>query len=207
MGFIAKDSGGGDFTPVPAGTYPAVCVQVIDLGTQYSEHYKNSKHKVLLGWELCGDERQDSGEPFLIWHRYTMSLHENAVLRAHLEAWRGKSFDESELAGFDVSRILGKPCFVNVSHNSNNGKTYANVAAVMAMTKGTPVPQASANRVVFDIENPDMNVFESFSDNLKATIKSSPEWQAREGGGDGSAASAGLTPEQTAPMTEDEIPF
>lgn len=207
MGFIAKDSGGGDYTPAPVGTFPAVCVQIIDIGTQHSEYYKTSKHKILLGWELCGDERQDNGEPFLIWKRYTMSLHENATLRAHLQAWRGKAFDETELAGFDVSKILGVPCLVNVAHQESNGKTYANVEAVMAMPKGSAKPKATSSLLTFDIENPDMDVFATFREKLQETIKRSAEWQAREGGGDGSSSSAGFEEAANEPLDIDDIPF
>jgi len=34
MGFIAKDSGGGDFKRVPPGVYIGRCFSMIDLGTQ-----------------------------------------------------------------------------------------------------------------------------------------------------------------------------
>jgi hypothetical protein len=34
---------------------------------------------------------------------------------------------------------------------------------------------------VFDIDNPDMSVFEALSDNMKAKIMATPEWQAKDG--------------------------
>ena len=48
MGLIARDSGGGDYKPAPAGNHIARCVQVIDLGTQVVEYQGESKqqHKV-----------------------------------------------------------------------------------------------------------------------------------------------------------------
>ena len=42
-------------------------------------------------------EKMDSGEPFLVWKRYTLSLGDKATLRAHLEAWRGRKFTADEL--------------------------------------------------------------------------------------------------------------
>ena len=110
MGLMAKDSGGGDYTPPPQGTHPAVCCAVIDLGTQHSELYDKWQQKVLLGWELDADPPRDDGAPHTAWRRFTLSLHQKAGLRAVLEAWRGKNFTGEELAGFDLATVAGKGC-------------------------------------------------------------------------------------------------
>jgi hypothetical protein len=176
MSLIAKSSGGGDFTPAPAGTHTAVCVQCIDLGTIYSKYYDSWKPKVLLGFELIG-EKNEQGEAFIVWKRYTNSLHENAVLRGHLESWRGKAFTSDELDGFALTNVLDKPCLISVSHRVDGNKTYADVGSVMALPKGTPAPKRTHDLVVFDIEDPDMEVFGTFREGLQDTIKGSKEWQ------------------------------
>ena len=172
MGLKAKSSSGG-FTPAPEGTHIARCVQVIDLGTQWSEFYQKSSHKILIGWEIP-DELNESGEPFLIWNRYTLSLHDNSTLRAHLESWRGK-FTKKELVEFDLTKILDTGCMIRINHQENNGSTYANVQSVVSVPSGMKLPSRVHDLVTFDIDDPDEEVFNSFSDNLKQTINNSEE--------------------------------
>ena len=58
MGLKASDTGGGNFKPVPPGSYVARCISVIDLGTQVSNGKFGEKaaHKVRLSWEVFGDD-------------------------------------------------------------------------------------------------------------------------------------------------------
>jgi len=172
MGLTAKSSSGG-FTPAPEGTHIARCVQVIDLGTQWSEFYQKSSHKILIGWEIPG-ELNEGGEPFLIWNRYTLSLHDNSTLRAHLEAWRGK-FTKKELVEFDLTQVLDTGCMVCINHQENNGSTYANVQSIVSIPSGMELPDRVHDLVIFDIDTPNEEVFNSFSDNLKQTINNSEE--------------------------------
>lgn len=194
MGFIAKDSGGGNFKPVPAGVFIGRCFQIIDLGTQLSEGAYGSKlqHKIRLGWEILDND--DEGTPLMVEYdgktlpmtlskSYTLSMHEKASLRRDLSAWRGKAFTEEEAMSFDVSKLVGAYCMLNVTHNETNGKTYSNVAGI------TPLPGAlKASKpdpvhdvVMFDLDNPDMKVFATFHEKLQDYIKKSPEWAKATG--------------------------
>jgi hypothetical protein len=89
MGFIAKDSGGGNFKRVPAGVYIGRCYSLIDLGTQESSGQFGTKlqYKVRIGWELFGEDDQGhpltvevDGKtlPMTIAKSYTLSLHEKS---------------------------------------------------------------------------------------------------------------------------------
>lgn len=177
MGLIASDSG-GTFTPPPQGTHIAVCCQVIDLGTQFSKFYGKEQHKVMVGWELP-EEKNDDGAPWLVWRRYTLSLGENATLRAHLESWRGRVFTQEELQGFDLSKIIGVGCMLNITHREDNGRTYGDVATVMALKRGTPTPKMTRSPVVFDVTKWDDRVFATFSEKLQKTIMESKEARSR----------------------------
>ena len=193
MGFLASDSGGGNFKRVPAGAYIGRCYSLIDLGTQLSSGQFGEKlqHKIRIGWELFGED--ENGEPLTvdvdgktmpmtISKSYTVSLHEKSGLRKDLAAWRGRDFTDEEAKGFDVSKLIGAYCMVNVTTSETNGKTYSNVAGL------TPLPGALKNskpapvheHVVFDLDKPDMAVFNSFHEKLQNAIKASPEW-ARHG--------------------------
>jgi hypothetical protein len=170
---------GGDFELTPEGSHTATCYRVIDLGTQETTYEGKVKqqHKVLIAWELT-DEPMSDGRPHTMQKRYTLSSSEKATLRKDLESWRGRKFTKEELGKFDISRLLNVPCLMSVTHTENDGKTYANVAAVMAMPKGIKGPPLVNEAFRFDLSNFDQAVFNKLSDHLKEIIKKSPEYQA-----------------------------
>lgn len=185
MGLTASETGGGNFEMTPEGVYTARCYRIVDLGTQKGAEIFGSKeqHKVMVSWELIGkgdpkmQEGDNKGKTFSIHKRYTVSLSEKASLRADLEAWRGKKFSPDELKGFDLSNVLGAYCMIQVVHDET-GK-YANVNSIMAFKGAKPEP-VNAD-LVFDIDEPDMQVFDTLSDSLKGTIMQAPEWNKNAG--------------------------
>ena len=189
MGFIASDNGGGDFKRVPSGVYIGRCFSLIDMGTQLvnSQYGEKLQHKIRISWELFGEDENgnpltvmiDGKEmPMTISKNYTVSLHEKAALRKDLAAWRGRDFTEEEARGFDVSKLLDAYCMVNCTQSETNGKTYTNVAGLTplpgALKHSKPAP-VHAN-VIFNLDAPDMSIFETFHEKLQDAIKSSPEW-------------------------------
>jgi hypothetical protein len=213
MGFVAKNSGGGDFKRVPPGVYIGRCYSLIDLGTQTTngQYGEKHQHKIRIGWELFGEDEQGNAltidvdgkaMPMTISKSYTVSLHEKAGLRKDLAAWRGKDFTDEEADAFDVSKLLGAYCMVNCTHTENNGKTYTNVAGL------TPLPGALKNskpapvhaNIKFDLDDPDMELFATFHEKLQDAIKGSPEW--RSASGDASPSRGGSFAEM-----ESDIPF
>jgi hypothetical protein len=180
MSLTVKSSGNGDFEITPEGTYIGRCIKVIDLGTQTTtgQFGTKSQHQVMITWELLDNEvKMQDGRPFAASQFYTASLHEKAKLRKDLEAWRGKKFTDEELEGFDLNNVLGAYCMLQVVH-SQDGQ-YANVNAIMSFKGNKPV--GVNELVVFDISNPDMAVFETLSDKMKAKIMAAPEWGTEEG--------------------------
>ena len=176
MSLLVKASGNGDYELTPQGTYIGRCIKVIDLGTQTStgQFGTKSMKKVMIQWELLSDDvKMKDGKPFAASQFYTASLHEKSQLRKDLEAWRGKKFTDQELEGFDLVNVLGTYCMLQIVHSVDG--QYANVNSIMSLpTKEKP---AGVNELVsFDISNPDMKVFEGFSDKMKAKITSAPEW-------------------------------
>lgn len=180
MSLTAKEGGTGDFEMTPEDVYTARCYRIIDLGTQKVEWQGASKeqHKVMISWELIGkadpkmQQGENKGKPFSIHKRYTVTLSEKGVLRADLEAWRGKKFTNDELKGFDLSNVLGAYCTIQVVHDET-GK-YANVNSIMVYKGDKPEPVNPD--LAFDIDEPDMEIFDSLSDNIKGTIMLAPEW-------------------------------
>ena len=170
----------GTFEMPPAGPVAARCNRLIDLGTQQSEYQGETKtqRKLLLSWELA--ETRTDGDPHTISRRFGLSLHEKSALRGFLQAWRGRPFTDEELSGFDLRKLLNAPCLLNIVHTERNGKQYSNIQSVTPLPKGMTAPELSAPPVVFDIDAPNaVEVLETLSDSLVATIEASPEWQAK----------------------------
>ena len=186
MALIAASTGGGDFKPVPAGMHMARCFRVIDLGTQRGEWKGKEKwnRKVLLQWELYGEAddgtplKLDDGRPMSVSKRYTLSLGDNAQLRADLKSWRGRDFTLDELAGFDISALLGIGCMLNVAHDTKDSKTYTNVASVTPIPKvmRETFPKAINPQIIFDVSEPNMEALATFSERLQETIRGCREW-------------------------------
>jgi len=171
MGLIAVDTGGGDFELTPASNHIARCYAVVDLGMQTTvfNNVESQKRKVRISWELPMTAMED-GRPFSVSANYTLSLSEKANLRRDLQSWRGRSFTEEELAGFDLFTILGAPAMVNVVHNTNGDKTYANVGSVSPLPQGFECPDPVNEPIKFSLDEYDPDIFEALPDWLKKKI-------------------------------------
>jgi len=171
MSLTSKDEG-SEFQIAPAGTHLAICYQMVDLGYQ-TDNY-GTKMKVYLGFELC-NEKMDDGRPFMIGQMYTNSLNEKANLRVALESWRSAKFTEEQCGGFDLRNVLGKPCILNIVHNDNGGKTYANIndygKGIAAIMKGMEIPAQVNPSVVYDMDQHDQAVFDALPEWMQTKIK------------------------------------
>jgi hypothetical protein len=176
MAIIASKSGEGDFELVPADSYAAVCYRVLDLGTQQTEFDGVIKHahKIMVSWEL--DCKMADGRPFSTHKRYTLSLHDKATLRHDLESWRGRPFTVEEEDGFDVAKLIGAPCLMQIIHNQKGGKTYANISSIMKLPKGMAAPVMVNEPINFSLDEFDAEVFNKLSESLRSTIAKSPEY-------------------------------
>lgn len=190
MSLVVENSGGGSFTPVASGMHLARLYRIIDLGTQKSEFEGkiNYLHKVKFVWEVHGEDESgkpmvtDKGEPMVITKDYTLSWGEKANLRKDLESWRGRPFTEEEQRRFDLKNILDQWCMINVQHKPRQkGGVFANIVGVTPVPKivrQNGLPKGHNKCSMFLISNPDMELFETFSDYLKEVIQGSPEWRS-----------------------------
>lgn len=184
MSLHANSSSKGEFELVPAGLYTAHCYRILDQGTQTITNSFGTKHqhKVMFSWELLDDEvKMEDGRPFAVHKTYTLSLNEKANLRADIESWQNRELEDAELEDFDLSTLIDSYCQIQVVH-SDDGK-FANVQSIVSYKpvkneKGEKVfPKGVNDLVVFDIDEPDMAVFDALSDNMKDKIMKTPEWQ------------------------------
>ena len=215
MSLVAKTEGGNsNFVPVPIGMHLARCYRIIDLGTQESTYMGNVKqlHKVMFQFEVHSEDAQGNatvtskGDPMTVSKNFTLTLAEKSTLRKDLQTWRGKDFASDELKGFELKNVLGQWAMLSVVETQNNGNTYTNIATinpVPSAMKKNGLPEGKNELKLFSIDDADMDLFESFSDNLKNKIRQSPEWERLHG----SPSVGNSAPSASFDDMESDLPF
>ena len=135
------------YVQCPAGTYSAVCVDVVDLGVlptgfQNEDGSERTAHKIRIVWQVS--KKMEDGRPYLVDNRYTLSLSEyqgkKSNLRLLVEAWGVSLMDlVDETNNEDVERLIGRTCLLNIIHAASTKdpkKVYANVASIMPVPEG-----------------------------------------------------------------------
>ncbi len=205
MSLMLQRKAGSDIPPLDGGTYMAVCVGVIDIGTQYNDRYKKSAPKVILIFEIPAERVEVDGEskPRWISGTYTQSMNDKSKLADILTTWRGKKFNDVELeVGFDLTQMLGEPAMVQITQTEKDGKVFANLEGVSGIPKGLPTPKAEGELLLYDMSAPDEAVFEKLPEWIRGKIKASEEWQ----GGHTGAEELDID-KDTGEITEEDIPF
>ena len=134
MSLILQAKVGGDFKPHPEGIYPAICVDVIDLGMVETEFQgeKRVVNQVRLYFET--EQRGEDGKNCIISRTFTASLHPKAKLAEFLGKWRGRPVAPNEF--IDLEKLKGANCTLVISHQQNLvGRTYGAIDAVSKPTK------------------------------------------------------------------------
>ena len=181
MSLTVNGESGPSIAPVEEGTHLGVCSMLIDLGLQYSEMYKKSSRKVLIGWELPDETIEIDGEmkPRVLSKRYTANLSEKSNLRKDLASWRGRDFTPEELKAFDLKNIVGASCLITVIHSKNGEKTYANIQSIVKLPKGMPKGTLSEPPVIFDLDNDPVEKVDDLPGWIAEIIKKSESYQER----------------------------
>lgn len=119
MSITAKNEG-RSLELCPSGAFIGLCFYLAHLGTARDVYKGKEKivNRFRIGFELPTEQRVFDAtkglQPFAIYKELTLSMHPKSALRALLEAWRNKMFSEEEAKSFDVSKLLGIPCMLNI---------------------------------------------------------------------------------------------
>jgi hypothetical protein len=183
---VSAKSNSSNTAPLEAGTYPARCVQIIDLGNQMNDLAGKYQRQVMILWELPTERLEINGEdkPRVMSATYTASLNDKAKLRAILESWRGRGFTDEELESFDLHNILDKTCMLTIVNKTSktSGKQYSAVGSVSKLMKGVAVAEAETTIFAFDLDVGD-DVWEQMKtlpNWIQDRIKASEEYKAHE---------------------------
>jgi hypothetical protein len=219
MGIFVSESSGGKFAerkPLEAGAYAAICDMVVDMGVQASPGGLYApKRSVLLRFQIPSErvEITKDGEtkslPAVISRTLGLSLNEKATLRQLLQSWRGRAFTPEELKKFDLTAILGKPAFVNITHSVKGDRTYANLTSIMPIPKGMPVPELEGEAVWYSVESPDPESYDKLpawvQDKIaNRVIETPPAFSPAK---TGSVSKKAPPPAPSEPFVDDEVVF
>lgn len=159
---FSTGGGGGDFTPLPAGTYAAICTLLADLGVQEgSGMYPDPKHQMVVTFQVPSERieeqegyKGDSEGPMTISQRFTASMNQKANLRKFLEGWRGKKFSDAEAADFDIAKLLGVPAMLTVTEYTNaNGEKRTKIASASPLMKGMEKPKPEGDLLLYTADS------------------------------------------------------
>lgn len=188
MSLKAKRKPASDIPPLDGGTYMGVCVAVIDLGQQYKQYEKQKQgryvEQCLFIFEIPSECVQVDGQDKPRWlssKRFTVSLHERSALFQLLTSWRGKALSEAELdpagEGFDLIQMAGQGAMLSVSVNEKDDGSRSNkIEAVTGFPKGIAPPKPESEILVFDADDPDMEVFGKLPEWIQDTIRKSTQF-------------------------------
>ena len=176
------------FTITPAGNHIGRIYQMIHIGTVLEEYDGNEslKEKVRITFELpleTHEFKEGEGEkPFSISQEYTVSMHEKAKLRQHIENMLGCSLQEEEANSFEVTDLMGKACMVNVSHKTakTSGRKYAYISSLAPLPKGMEEPEVVNEPKTLDFnDNWNDDLFASLPEFIQNKIKESKEYKEK----------------------------
>lgn len=172
---------------IPAGNYIARCYSMIEVGTvtEIVMGVPAILKKVRIGWELPEEKRvfrEEKGEqPLVISKEYTLSMNEKANLRKDLKSWRGKDFTEDEARSFDITKLIGATCMLNIIHKpakSDPSRSYEQISGITPLPKGMKAPAAINPVFVLSYDDFNQDKFDSLPDFIKTKMQGSMEYAA-----------------------------
>lgn len=199
-----QPSAGGDKVPQPVlapDQYPARLVSVVDLGLQPQKAWKGEAkpniHKLNITYELLDeflvDEDGNVRPDKPLWLSETMPFHNIKAERAK-STLRMKAIDPQGVANNEWAEMLGMPCLVATSNNESDGKTYTNISDVARPVKGMVFGELQNSTKLFELDNPNMDVFNDLPPWIRDTITTNLEYNGSklQGiiGGEGAVSTA-----------------
>lgn len=167
---------------LPVDNYMARCCKVVHIGT--TEYEKNDNtyetNKAMLFWEIIGAEL-----PTMVSDEVILDTNKDSKFRKLLNSWRGLDLTDEEAEAFDITVLLGKPCMVNVGHETikYDGGTFdkEKVLSVSKMPSTIKCPEGKIEVKVLDYEHWNSEVFDELPAYIKKKIVASKEYKEKFG--------------------------
>lgn len=158
----------------PEGTHNAVCVQVVEFGTQKVEFKKGEEkeqRRIQLGFQLVDEQTSDGGN-MVAYKEFNYTDNPGSDLMKSLKAWLGV-----EDGDFDVATCIGKPCLITIEQvEKKTGGTRDKITTITAPTKGAKIKKATEETKVLMFDSFDEDVFDSLPEWMKTKIAGTDEY-------------------------------
>lgn len=160
----------------PEGSARLVCSRIIDKGSRWDEAKQKDVRKITLFFEseilMPEDSGDYAGQPFLVTANYTYSMYLNSLLCKFIQAWIKPFKNQEEANSFDIASLIGMSGFASIVYNDK----WVNIGTMMPLPANMEPLKIIGKTFVFDMENPDMKIFDGFSEKMQAYIKEAKEW-------------------------------
>lgn len=174
-----------NYDPIPAGTHVGRIYQIIHIGTVEYLYKGETKraNKARITFELPNLKQVfkegEEAKPRVISQDYTLSTGERANLRKLIEAVVGTALSDDEAARFDIEKLAGSACLLNIQHkDKKDGGSFALIAGTMPLIDGLTVPaQINPTRILNYEEKWDQEFFDNLPDFIKKMMAGSDEYK------------------------------
>lgn len=181
-----QGAGGGNQDPIEAGSYPGRLVQIIDLGLQpqrpFQGQEKDPCQEIMLTYELVDefmkDDNGDDIEDKPRWVSETIPFKGLYAEKAK-STLRYKALDPNEDHDGEFGKCIETPVNVLIVNNEKAGKVYNNVGGISPMRPrdAAACPELKNPSKVFDLDAPDLKIFNSFPQWVQDKIKGNLNFQ------------------------------
>lgn len=171
------DGGGEDFGRIEDGSYPARLVQIIDIGEQERIDFDTGKptgqyqRRLFLTFEFPTETIEMNGEEWPRWQsmEVTLSFHKRAKLPQIVSAL------DPKYQVTDLSELVGRPALVTIGSTKNGRPKITNI---VQLPKGMQVEDLKSPPVVFDMDDFDVEVFNTLPNFIQNRIKEAKNFSA-----------------------------
>jgi hypothetical protein len=159
------------------GSYPAVCIGIVDMGTQKGGYGDYRAVKLFF----FTDEKDSEGNYHIKERQFPAKITPKSALGKAIRKWMKIEIEKGE--SFDLDQLLNEDCMINIIHSEENdeGNTYDNIASITALSKKMdPVKLPKKIKpfsLYLDKESFDKDVFNDLPDYIKEKIKATKEYK------------------------------
>ncbi len=200
-------------TMLEPNNYMGRIVQVVDMGVQPQRAWKGEAkppvHKIMVTYELGTEFLKDKeGNDDLEKPRWVSESFPLYGLGSELakSTKRYLALDPSKQHGGDWAKLVGTPCLVQVTkYTKGDGGEANGVGSISQPINGIPVPELVNAGKFFDMDEPDMEMFEKMPDWLKGALTT--ECLSFDGSGLQRALTGGTAPAPAPEPAAEEAPW
>lgn len=172
--------------PLEAGSYPGRVVRIIDFGVQEQQPFKNQPkppaHELDFTYELSDEFMKDEegndieDKPRWVSESFTFNSLDKDLATS---TKRYRALDPTDAADGDFTKLIGAAGMISIIQRPHKEKIYNNVTGVAAVRAKDEarMPPLVNPPVVFMLDEPDLEIFNSFPEFIQTKIKKNLNYQ------------------------------